>query len=335
MANPKVSVCIPTYNSARYLPTAIESVLAQEFTDYELIICDNASTDETQELCRSYPDPRIRYVRFDELVGQGGNWNRCLRMASGEYVALLHADDQYLPQFLTERVRTLDQNAEVGLAFGAVFLMDGGGARVGDQIFRNDAFVSPAPQFYGELLFGCAINPVSPMVRRVCYQAVEPFRENRTWGIDWEMWMRLSARYAVAYSPDPLAVYRIHDKSGTAEVLATATNGREDLELIHDALLQIERDPALARFAPLRRSVLRTQALRTLCNAGYTCTRGNSPATRQHLRLALQVEPALRTRPTTWALWLSCYLGPWVYRSFQSLRGSWASSGLATSDLRP
>src|SRR5262245_47649967 len=101
---PRISVCIPTYNTARYLPEAIESVLAQTYDDFELVICDNASTDATPQLCRRYDDPRVRYVRFDELVNQGNNWNRCLRLARGDYIALLHADDRYRSGFLIERV---------------------------------------------------------------------------------------------------------------------------------------------------------------------------------------------------------------------------------------
>jgi glycosyltransferase involved in cell wall biosynthesis len=80
---PKVSVCIPTYNTARYLPEAIESVLCQEFDDNELVICDNASTDDTSEICGRYRKERVRYVRFDEFVGQAANWNRCLQLATG------------------------------------------------------------------------------------------------------------------------------------------------------------------------------------------------------------------------------------------------------------
>src|ERR1051326_2476159 len=101
---PKVSICIPTYNSAKYLPQAIESVLQQDFTDFELIICDDASTDETPRLCRSLNDLRIRYIRFEENVGQAGNFNRCFQAARGDILTLLSADDYFLPGLLLNRV---------------------------------------------------------------------------------------------------------------------------------------------------------------------------------------------------------------------------------------
>jgi hypothetical protein len=121
---PKVSVCVPTYNTARYLPETIESVLRQEFADYELVICDNASTDNTTELCRGYNDPRIRYLRFDENTNQAGNFNRCLREARGEFLTILHSDDFFLPGFLTDRVNRLTTNPEIDFVFGAVRIVD-------------------------------------------------------------------------------------------------------------------------------------------------------------------------------------------------------------------
>src|SRR5437879_6713033 len=100
MAVPAVSVCIPARNCATYLTDAIESVLAQDRTDYELVICDNASTDDTQRTCAAYRHPRLRYIRFDTFVGQAANWNRCLERAAGHYVVLLHADDMLAPGFV-------------------------------------------------------------------------------------------------------------------------------------------------------------------------------------------------------------------------------------------
>ena len=97
---PKVSVCIPSYNGARYLGETIASVLAQDSSDYELVICDNASTDDTPRVGRSFPDRRVRYVRFDAFVSQSANWDRCLDLAAGDYVVLLHADDLIRPGFL-------------------------------------------------------------------------------------------------------------------------------------------------------------------------------------------------------------------------------------------
>ena len=83
--HPRLTVGIPTYNAAKYLPAAIDSVLQQEVDDCEIVIVDNASTDETQAVVEAYADPRIRYFRNDTNMGMSGSWNRCLAEARGDY----------------------------------------------------------------------------------------------------------------------------------------------------------------------------------------------------------------------------------------------------------
>ena len=97
---PAVSICIPAYNAARFLPLAIDSALAQELEDFELVVVDNASKDNTREVCEAYTDPRFRY-EYEGTPGQAVAWNRCVAAASGKYVILLHADDELEPGFLT------------------------------------------------------------------------------------------------------------------------------------------------------------------------------------------------------------------------------------------
>src|SRR4051812_23598723 len=112
---PRISVCIPTYNSASYLPQTIESVFRQDFADYELIVCDNASTDQTPAILDACRDPRLRRFRFEELVEQPGNWNRCLAVAEGEFVILLHSDDLLKPSYLSKALALMEQHSDVGL----------------------------------------------------------------------------------------------------------------------------------------------------------------------------------------------------------------------------
>ena len=106
MSRPSVSVIIPTYNYARYLPEAVDSVLEQDFDDYELIIADDASTDNTAEVCRRYAeqDSRIRSVRHEKNLGMVENWNWCLRQARGKYVKYLLADDKFLEPYALRRM---------------------------------------------------------------------------------------------------------------------------------------------------------------------------------------------------------------------------------------
>ena len=89
----KVTVSIPTYNRARFIGKAVDSVLAQTYKDIEILIIDNASTDDTQKIISSFDDNRIKYVKNEENIGIIGNWNKCIGLAQGQYLMILGDDD--------------------------------------------------------------------------------------------------------------------------------------------------------------------------------------------------------------------------------------------------
>jgi glycosyltransferase involved in cell wall biosynthesis len=317
-AMPEVSVCIPTYNSAPYLRQAIESVLGQEFGDYELIVCDDASTDATPELCRSYRDPRLRYLRYEENAGQAGNFNRCLREARGEFLTLLHADDYFLPGFVTDRVRRLKERPELGFVFGAVQMVDAEDTPLSvSQRWPDDRFFQPG-ELLDSLLLGCIVSPPSLMVRRACAEAAGLFRTDLTWGHDWEWALRLAERAAACYASKPLAAYRVHDGSGTAAQLSAAKNGRQERRILQETFARlIARDH---RFRKLRRPALQALSRRHMYFAEQALLGGRRAVTRNNLRYAALADAGMLARPTFWAL-LCGSLGPvaW-YSRYRALR---------------
>lgn len=116
---PRVTVGIPVYNGAKYLGQAIESVLAQTFTDFELIICDNASTDATAAIALEYAarDARVRYTRNRENIGAQRNFNRVFELSTGEYFKWMAADDLIKPEFLKNCVAALEAEPGAVLAY--------------------------------------------------------------------------------------------------------------------------------------------------------------------------------------------------------------------------
>lgn len=121
---PKVTVAIPTYNRAHYLKEAIDSVLNQTFQDYELLILDNASTDNTSEVVSSYKDERIQYVRNENNIGPINNFNKAIDLANGDYLIIFHDDDIMLPQLLEKEAQVLDNNENVVLVCSNVCTID-------------------------------------------------------------------------------------------------------------------------------------------------------------------------------------------------------------------
>jgi glycosyltransferase involved in cell wall biosynthesis len=129
---PRVSIGMPVYNGANFLAETLDHLLAQRFSDFELIISDNGSSDETERICRAYAerDPRVRYLR--EEVNRGATWNhnRVIELARGEYFKLAAHDDLCLPDFLGRCVEVLDAEPEVVLCLPLVGIVDADGRRL-------------------------------------------------------------------------------------------------------------------------------------------------------------------------------------------------------------
>lgn len=321
---PRVSVCIPTYNTARYLPETIESVLRQDFTEFELVICDNASTDQTPEICRSYADPRIRYVRFEELTNQAGSFNRCLEQARGELITLLHADDYFLSGFLADRVERLGDNPGLGFVFGAVQVVDAKGAVVAIKSqWQDDRFFRQG-ELFEFLLSGCIVSPPSLMVRRSSAQKAGLFRTDLSWGHDWEWTLRLAEGTAALYVCEPLAAYRDHDASGTAEILSAARNGRQERLILKETLSRLS--PSKGR-ANVRRQAYQALSRRHMYFGERALLKGKRVVALNNLWYAILANPMMLSRPTFWAL-LAGTAGPArLYSRYQALRSTLAVSG--------
>lgn len=125
-STPKVSIGLPVYNGENYLAQAVDSVLSQTFTDFELIISDNASTDQTEQICRAYQsqDSRVHYYRVEINKGAGWNFNRVVELSCGKYFKWLAHDDLIAPTFLEEAVRAFESNPQVVLVTSKVQVID-------------------------------------------------------------------------------------------------------------------------------------------------------------------------------------------------------------------
>ena len=127
MSNPKISVCIPSYNCAPFLADAIDSVLAQSYSDFELLIIDDCSTDSSAEIIAGYAerDPRIVFLRNESNLGMVANWNRCIELARGEYIHYLFADDLFAsPECLDKMLRVIESDPAISLVVSARNIID-------------------------------------------------------------------------------------------------------------------------------------------------------------------------------------------------------------------
>jgi len=200
---PKVSVIIPTYNRARYLLRALQSVLDQTFQDLEIVVVDDASTDETPQIVKALPDPRIRYFRHQTNMQEAGSRNTGVQNSVGAYIAFLDDDDVWLSQKLAMQVDLLDRKpSKIGAVYSSFLKIDAESGKVlGQWNAEKRGNVSDALR--EDNWIGI---PSTILVRRECFDRVGLFDEKVEFGLDYDMWIRIAQFYEFDYLEEPLVL---------------------------------------------------------------------------------------------------------------------------------
>ncbi len=222
---PKVSVIIPAYNSMRFLPKTIESVWEQTFSDYEIIVINDGSSDKIEEWIATIDDPKLKLIS-QKNQGVSVARNTGIKHSKGEYIAFLDADDLWHPTKLEKQVYVLDQNTDVGLVYAWVNYVDENG-NIGGKISKNYA----EGEVWEKLIEGDLIKCGSvPMVRHNCFKTVGLFDTKINYAQGWEMWLRIAENYKFKVIKEPLTYYRSHpgNKSKKWEIM------EENYQIIFD-----------------------------------------------------------------------------------------------------
>lgn len=236
VCTPRVSVLVPTYNYARFLPEAIESVLAQGFRDFELLISDDGSTDDSAAVIQHYVerDARVRAHFRDTNIGMVANWNGCLRQARGEYVKFLFGDDVLTsPVSLGRLVAQLDAAPGAQLAASARLLLDARSRVTGlaDELRVGE---HDGPRLIAHCLrkrSNLIGEPSAVMFRRDCVS--EGFDPSLRQIVDLEFWFRLLLRGSLVYTREPLCGFRQHSRQQTVVNHRSSAPHWEMLDLFH------------------------------------------------------------------------------------------------------
>lgn len=231
---PKVSVVIISYNHASYVAAAIASVLRQTFTDFELIIADDASTDGSQAIIRGFTDPRIHTIFRDKNVGACRNFNLALSQASGDYVAILSSDDIYMPEKLARQVAILDTQVNTGAVFTYLEIINKRGVPYRFhplKYFKRLFNLSNRPRHdWLQLLFqnNCLGFP-SVMIRASVFEHAGLLDERLCTYPDYEWCVRLClAGYELHIIPEELTLFRRMPRGSnmSAKTLPVYNRGR-------------------------------------------------------------------------------------------------------------
>lgn len=198
-----ISILMPVYNGEAYLRETIESCLAQTFTDFELVIVDDGSTDRSKAIIESYDDPRIRLIENSANLGQVASMNKGAALCKGRYIARLDADDVCEPRRLEKQYRFLERHPHIGMCGTWAHMIDPAGAMLKPIVVLTDpAMVAIALLFYNPI-----IHP-SVMIRTELLRQ-HPYPD-RSPSEDYELWTRLADITSIANLPCRLLRYRWH-----------------------------------------------------------------------------------------------------------------------------
>ena len=215
--NPTVSVVIPTYNRERLIGRSIKSVLNQTYQNFEIVIVDDSSTDNTKEVVKSFNDERIRYVRHEENKGEAAARNTGIKIAKGQYIASQDSDDEWLPEKLAWQVELL-KNAppEVGVVYTGFWKI-----KNNEKTYIPFSWVNQKDgDIHKELLKGNFIGSPVVLIRKDCFEKVGMFDEKLFHLVDWEMWLRISKYYHFKYIDEPLVLAHYHSANVSADQTA-------------------------------------------------------------------------------------------------------------------
>jgi glycosyltransferase involved in cell wall biosynthesis len=222
----KVSVVMPAFNAGRFIAQAIESVLAQTYPHYEIVVVDDGSTDNTAEVTRPYLG-QVRYIR-QANSGPSRARNRGIQEASGSYIAFLDADDVWRPNKLERQIALMEKHPEVVLSFTDLEEVRGGGIVTSSFLSVKPPFLAIAriegttaqirqESTYAALLQSCFINTATVVLRREVLCETGVFNEAMGHCEDWDLWLRIAERHTIGFLNEVLTTRRLHDQNLTQQ----------------------------------------------------------------------------------------------------------------------
>ncbi len=202
--NVNVSIIVPTYNRAYIIERALQSILNQTYADFETIVVDDASTDNTCEIVQSIKDDRIRYIRHERNRGAAAARNTGITAGEGEYVAFLDSDDEWLPEKLEEQMAVFKNiSSKVGVVYTGMLRIEGN-----NRTYIPPAYVRPTQ---GNIYYSIVLNPIlvhtpTVLIRRDCLTKVGLFDENFQASEDTDLWIRVAKHYNFIFIDKPLVI---------------------------------------------------------------------------------------------------------------------------------
>jgi len=276
---PTISVIVPAYNAARTILKTIESVQQQSFPDFELIVIDDGSTDQTLELLTTVKDPRIKLFSY-ENGGVSVARNRGISHATGEFIAFLDTDDLWTQDKLELQLAALRQHVIAGVAYSWTYSMD----EQGKFCYADKPLFFEGNVYANLLVWNFLVSGSNPLIRRQALESVGKFDPTLTHGEDWELYLRLAANWPFVVVPKLQILYRRTSGSASSKI--------EVME--KDVLRVIEKSFGVA---PLELQPLKNQSLANFYHFLVTLYLTRTPDAKGAKQASQKLQTAIRLNP--------------------------------------
>jgi hypothetical protein len=312
-----VDVCMPTRGANPFLREALDSIVAQSFADWRLTIAENGPGDpELAAIVEPYlADNRVTHLVRGEDIGFAPNHTELVRAASARYVAILHDDDVWEPEFLERRVRFLDDHPECGFVFGAFRTIDENGTVLARRRPPFAPGVVSSREFVRAMIHGNVIGMPTILVRKAAYEAVGSAFGDGFPMIDYEMWLRIGARQPIGFLDEEDAMWRFHSSQRSAG----ERRWGESWLAFYDAAEQALADTD----TPFDPSVLRQRRTAAYVCAALDALESHEPAkAREYLRQATRLRRSSIVDPRVLAAATGLHFGRGGAQAVSALRRS-------------
>jgi glycosyltransferase involved in cell wall biosynthesis len=290
-----VTFAVLNYNNGRFLRDCLDSILRQNGGyDFEIVLVDDASTDSSAEIARSYTDPRIRFIRHERNLGHIATVNDALGHASGEYIARVDSDDRYRPDFLNEVLAVFNRHPEVGLVYGDAAVMNDQGeidTERSDQAHAGRDFKGNELVRLLEENFICSPTVIA---RREAWQQTLPAPEGLAFH-DWYFTVMMARRWDFYYRHKVIADYRVHAGNWHTAIVRSGKEEPSIFRLLGQVFASREADAALEHRKQRARRRIYASHYWTLANK-YFGVHMNGDARRCYLLTVLS-RPGYLLRP--------------------------------------
>ena len=247
MNNPKVSICIPVYNAEKTITSTIQSVLDQTFQDWELIIVDNCSTDNSVAIVKQFTDSRISFFQNEANCGMVNNWNKCLEKTNTDYIQLLCADDELEKDCIAKKFDILSANDNVvAVSSGTLIINSENRILFKRRHFAKDCIISGSKIIKKSFRTGNILGePSNVMFKKTAMLKAGIFSNAVPYSPDWEYWLRLARYGDFAFLKDYLVRYRVSSGNETSNLFKQKDILKKDEKTFIKAVC---KNPAITKF---------------------------------------------------------------------------------------